>query len=115
MINRAVDVLVFTAAAWALLFIGQYLRGRPWRTLGGRLILAFMGALAALMVTGVLFRIIGDGPVWPWVRLVSWIVVNLIMAGAWLAVFIVQRQGRGPDASAASVARLEEISGEHQA
>lgn len=94
MINRAVDVLVFTAALWGVLFVVQYLRSRPWRTTAGRLILAFMGALAALMITGVLFRLIGDGPVWPWVRLVAWIVVNIIMAGAWVAVLVVQREVR---------------------
>lgn len=110
MINHAVDVLVFTAAGWALLFVGQYLRGRPWRTVGGRLILAFMGAIAALLVAGVAFRVIGDGPLWPWIRLVSWVIVNIIMAGAWIAVLLVQRGARS---RGERVSRWEEISGEN--
>lgn len=97
--DRVVTVLVFTAALASTAFMAAYLRNRPWRTQSGRLVLAFMGALGALLVLAVLYRFLGssDSVVWRYVRLLSWIVINIIMFGAVLALFRSQRNGRMRD------------------
>lgn len=96
--DRVVTVLVFTAALAGTTFMAAYLRNRPWRTQSGRLVLAFMGALGALLVLAVLFRLLGSGSdVWRYVRLLSWVVINIIMFGAVLALFRSQRNGRMRD------------------
>lgn len=93
-------VLIFTAAAWGVLFMIQYILRRPWRTPAGRLVLAFMGVIAVLLVLAVLRRYIGDDASWLWVRRASWLAVNIIMGGA---AIVLWRSGRrataGPSSS----------------
>jgi hypothetical protein len=94
-VDGTTAALVWTAALAGVIFVVRYVQTRPWRTTEGRLVLAFMGALGSLLVLAVLYRVMGqDSPIWRYLRLGSWITINVIMYGAVVVLFRSQREGR---------------------
>lgn len=97
MIDRIVTVEIVLAAVFALGFVVAYLIARPWRTVAGRLVLAFMGSLGLLLTLAMIRVFTGhDTTWWIWVRLASWSLIMSIFAGALIAqvVTLVRRDTR---------------------
>lgn len=95
MIQILTSVLVITAALGALVFVVRYLATRWFRSMVGRQAMAFMTVILLVMSLAIVRQFVG--PTWvgrDWVRLVSYLLINIVIWWQVVLLFAGQRRAR---------------------